>query len=131
LLVEAAETLGQPGDRAVLGPATDGGYYLLGLKHAHRRLFEDIDWSTEHVARQSLERAREIGLQVHRLPVWYDVDDVSGLRRLSRELLEDGGIDGTLTPYPAHHTAALMRKLAASNPGALPGSDRQALERAS
>jgi rSAM/selenodomain-associated transferase 1 len=131
LLVEAAGVLGRPGDRAVLGPSTDGGYYLLGLKRAHRRLFEDIDWSTEHVACQSLERAREIGLQVHRLPVWYDVDDVSGLRRLSRELLEDGPIDGTLIPYHAQHTAALMRKLAASNPGALPGSGRQALERAS
>ena len=36
-----------PGDRIVLGPSTDGGYYLLGLKRPHRRLFEDIDWSTE------------------------------------------------------------------------------------
>ena len=43
--------LAQPGERAVLGPSTDGGYYLLGLKTAHRRLFEDIAWSTERVAR--------------------------------------------------------------------------------
>ena len=76
LLSETAEALARPGDRAVLGPSSDGGYYLLGLKTAHRRLFEDIAWSTERVAEQTLERAREIGLEVYRLPVWYDVDDV-------------------------------------------------------
>src|SRR5215469_4726383 len=75
LLVEMAEALAQPGDRAVLGPSADGGYYLLGLKTMHVRLFEDIAWSTEIVAEQTLERAAEIGLPVHVLPVWYDVDD--------------------------------------------------------
>src|ERR1700704_4087175 len=79
LLVETAEVLARPGDRAVLGPSTDGGYYLLGLKQAHRRVFEDITWSTERVAEQTLERAREIGLDVHILPPWYDVDDLEAL----------------------------------------------------
>ncbi len=86
LLVETAEVLAQPGERAVLGPSSDGGYYLLGLKAAHRRMFEDIAWSTERVAEQTLERAREIKLEIHMLPVWYDVDDVDGLQRLSVEL---------------------------------------------
>jgi uncharacterized protein len=85
-LVETAGALARPGERAVLGPSNDGGYYLLGLKTAHRRMFEDIAWSTERVAQQTLERAREIKLDVHMLPVWYDVDDVDGLRRLGREL---------------------------------------------
>ena len=49
----------------MLGPSTDGGYYLLGIEQAHRRLFDDIDWSTERVARQTLDRANEIGLDVH------------------------------------------------------------------
>src|SRR6266851_6828827 len=57
-LIETAAALARPGDRAVLGPSSDGGYYLLGLKTAHRRMFEDIDWSTERVARQTMERAR-------------------------------------------------------------------------
>jgi uncharacterized protein len=61
-LVETAAALARPGDRAVLGPSSDGGYYLLGLKAAHRHMFEDIAWSTEKVAKQTLERAREIGL---------------------------------------------------------------------
>src|SRR6202142_3227923 len=85
-LVETAAALALPGDRAVLGPSSDGGYYLLGLKTAHRHMFENIAWSTEHVAKQTLDRACEIGLDVHRLPVWYDVDDIDGLRRLRAEL---------------------------------------------
>ena len=53
LLVETARALALPGERAVLGPSDDGGYYLLGLKTAHPRLFEDISWSTEAVAVQT------------------------------------------------------------------------------
>lgn len=87
-LVTAATLLSSPGDHLVLGPSMDGGYYLLGLKAAHRRLFEDIDWSTERVAQQTLARAAEIGLPVHLLPSWYDVDDADGLRLLSREVLQ-------------------------------------------
>lgn len=87
-LTAAATALAVPGDRIVLGPSTDGGYYLLGLKRLHRRLFADIDWSTERVCVQTLARARELGLQVHQLPSWYDVDDLEALRILMGELLE-------------------------------------------
>jgi hypothetical protein len=114
LLVEAAEALALPGDRAVLGPSSDGGYYLLGLKAAHRRMFEDVAWSTERVAEQTLQRAREIGLTVHRLPVWYDVDDVGGLRRLHAELCAPGAASrraGAGDPHYAGQTAKLMQKL--------------------
>jgi rSAM/selenodomain-associated transferase 1 len=111
LLVETAEVLAQPGDRAVLGPSTDGGYYLLGVKHAHRRLFDDIDWSTDRVARQTLERAREIGLDVHRLSAWYDVDDSQALRQLHAELFDRGSLDPALTPFRAANTAMLMKDL--------------------
>ena len=119
-LFETAEALARPGDRAVLGPSTDGGYYLLGLKAAHRRMFEDIAWSTERVAEQTLRRAREIDLEVHMLPAWYDVDDMEGLRRLYGEIcgpevcrpdLESRQRDGAV-PHRAEQTAALMRKLA-------------------
>ena len=57
LLVEAARHLLAPGDRAVLGPCPDGGYYLLGLKAAHAEMFSDIAWSTEVVAAATRERA--------------------------------------------------------------------------
>ncbi len=111
LLSKAAEILAQPGDRAVLGPSSDGGYYLLGLKRKHRRLFENIDWSTDRVAYQTLIRAGELGLPVHRLPTWFDVDDVAGL-----QMVCDGGGPGLsgsagLKPYPAPHTKALLKSM--------------------
>ena len=105
----------------MLGPSTDGGYYLLGLKTVHRRLFEEITWGTERVAAQTLERARELKLEVHMLPPWYDVDDVEGLRRLHRELGAARAGQAKLDPHTPHYpaaTAALMRSLAA---GALIG----------
>src|SRR5271155_1607043 len=114
LLLETAEALARPGDRAVLGPSSDGGYYLLGLKLAHRRMFEDIAWSTARVAEQTLQHAREIGLAVHRLPLWYDVDDVEGLRRLHVELCQPDGAGrgpGAYNPHYAGRTAKLMHRL--------------------
>jgi len=86
LLVQAIETLREPGDRMVLGPASDGGYYLIGLKRPHRQLFTQIAWGTETVARSTCERAAEIGLATTLLPEWYDVDDLETLRWLQDEL---------------------------------------------
>jgi len=85
-LVRAIEALRQRGDRMVLGPASDGGYYLIGLKYPHRRLFTEIAWGTDTVARTTRERAAEIGLATTLLPEWYDVDDVETLRWLKDEL---------------------------------------------
>jgi len=86
---EAVEMLSKDGDRVVLGPSDDGGYYLIGLKRNHPQLFERIDWSTEHVLEQTKQRARELSLDVSVLPTGYDVDDAATLRRLSDELLSD------------------------------------------
>jgi|SRR5882724_4308583 len=113
-LVETVRRLQQPGDRMVLGPAEDGGYYLIGLKQFHRRLFEEIDWSTERVYRQTLARAGEIGLPVVSLAEWYDVDDEGALARLGRELLPGSA---ATKRYPAPKTAAFLGKLAATNGG--------------
>ncbi|MGH9942700.1 MAG: TIGR04282 family arsenosugar biosynthesis glycosyltransferase, partial [Pyrinomonadaceae bacterium] len=85
-LKEAVRFLSLPGDRIVLGPADDGGYYLIGLKRPHRRVFADITWSTERVLAQTVERAAEIDLAVELLPAWYDVDDGPTLARLCEEL---------------------------------------------
>jgi rSAM/selenodomain-associated transferase 1 len=97
LLRDALRALDAPGDRVVLGPASDGGYYLIGLRRAHGRLFEDISWSTPSVLAQTLERARELSLDVRLLPEWYDVDDGDSLRVLCDELFGRGGrgpVDG-------------------------------------
>ncbi len=84
-LRRTAAALGQDGDRVVLGPADDGGYYLLGMKQAHARLFADIAWSTDTVAETTRARAAELGLEVVELPSWYDVDDHEALTRLIAE----------------------------------------------
>ena len=89
IFTEATQVLAQPGERVVLGPSDDGGYYLIGLKKLHARLFEEIDWSTERVLRQTIDRAREIDLDVHLLPSWFDVDDRATLQRLSRDLRDE------------------------------------------
>jgi len=114
-MLAAATALQAPGDRVVLGPAIDGGYYLIGLKHAYAALFEDIAWSTERVFRQTVERATSLGLPVVTLPTWYDVDDETSLGWLCQELLA-----GRRPPefasmgYGAPHTAAYLRYLVAA-----------------
>jgi len=114
LLRAAVAALKRPGDRVALGPADDGGYYLIGLKHAHRRLFEDIDWSTARVLRQTIERAAEINLAVELLPAWYDVDEASSLRRLCEELFaKPAKLDGRnyRAGYAATHTRDYLARL--------------------
>src|ERR1700709_2834255 len=64
LLVRAAQALAVSGERVVLGPADDGGYYLLGMKAAHAHLFADIAWSTDSVAETTRLRAAALGLGV-------------------------------------------------------------------
>ncbi len=91
---QAVKLLRLPGDRMVLGPCDDGGYYLIGLKSLHRELFEQIDWSTERVLEQTRQRAAEIGIEVKLLPVGYDVDDRATLRRLCGELLGENSRNG-------------------------------------
>jgi hypothetical protein len=71
----------------VLGPAEDGGYYLIGMRQTQPGLFQGIAWSTVHVAAQTLERAAAAGLTVAQLPSWYDVDTPAELERLRGELV--------------------------------------------
>lgn len=102
-LLQAVEGLAREGDRMVLGASDDGGYYLIGIKRLHRRLFEQIDWSTERVFAQTLERAREISLETELLPTWYDVDDAATLERLWLEL------SATVSAgYDAKHTRTYL-----------------------
>ena len=67
---QAFESLGQAD--LVLGPSTDGGYYLIGLSAPRPELFADIDWGTGGVLAGTLERAT--GLSMVLSPLWYDVD---------------------------------------------------------
>jgi rSAM/selenodomain-associated transferase 1 len=104
ILRDAAAILAAPGDRAVMAPAEDGGYTLLGMKAAHAHLFSGIAWSTADVAAQTRARAAEAGVQLVELPVWYDVDDHAALLRLQDDV--QGGVG-----YPAPCTAGYLERL--------------------
>lgn len=69
-------------DDLVLGPATDGGYYLLGLRQMAPQLFVGIPWSTDAVLRDTLDIARSLHLRVHLLPALPDIDRPEDLIQL-------------------------------------------------
>lgn len=71
-------------DSVVLGPARDGGYWLLGTAQYCPRLFERIDWSTERVLTQTLERAKQQNLSVSLLEELEDIDDLESWQRYER-----------------------------------------------
>ena len=108
LLVQAIEALRGEEDRMVLGPASDGGYYLIGLKRPHARVFADVNWGTSSVYSETRTRAQEIGLPVVVLPEWYDVDDDATLRVLQQELAGHSGrfADGAPAPRTRAYLAA-------------------------
>lgn len=119
-LTRAVALLARPGERVVLGPADDGGYYLIGVKAAHHRLFADITWSTDRVFAQTVERAGEARLDIEVLPSWYDVDDGPSLGRLCEELFGTGeGADAPPRGYHAPHTRRCLAQLLASCRGGL------------
>ena len=66
----------------VLGPALDGGYYVVGLKKAAPALFQDIPWSTDRVLTLTKEKAAGLGLDVGLLREWRDVDTIDDLKAL-------------------------------------------------
>ena len=74
-----------------LGPAEDGGYYLVGLRKLFGGLFRDVEWSTPLVYRQTAENASRRGLRLLELPRWYDVDTQADLLRLRDEIITDEG----------------------------------------
>jgi rSAM/selenodomain-associated transferase 1 len=92
-ILDAAVEAVLSGDHAVLSPAFDGGYTLIGLSKPHPHLFADIPWSTACVYERTLQRAREINLPVIALDGWYDIDDGDSYTMLEREL------DGIRPPF--------------------------------
>ena len=83
-------------EAVVLGPAEDGGYYLMALgtdtaDAAVPDLFSDVRWSTSAALDDTTVAAERAGLRVELLPPWYDVDDEVGLARLREELSDDRG----------------------------------------
>ena len=78
IVEEAFERLA--GSDVVLGPASDGGYYLIGMSRLHSSLFEGVPWSSPDTLRVTRERARGCGLSVALLDELRDVDTVADWR---------------------------------------------------
>jgi rSAM/selenodomain-associated transferase 1 len=70
----------------VLGPAADGGYYLVGMTQVHGGLFERIDWGTATVLADTLRVADRLGVEARLIGSTYDIDTIEDLRRLERDL---------------------------------------------
>ncbi len=64
----------------VLGPSTDGGYYLIGMRGKMVEVFEAINWGTEKVLQETFERFAGGRAELELLPVWYDVDSPDDLK---------------------------------------------------
>jgi len=77
------------GEAAVLAPAEDGGYVLLGLKQSDRRLFEGIAWSSETVLADTRARLRELAWRWRELDTLWDVDRAEDYQRLLKSGLLD------------------------------------------
>lgn len=95
-LTRAFDALANGAD-VVLGPADDGGYYLIGLRRPEPRLLREVRMSTPDVLADTLAIAARERLRVELLPAWYDVDDAASLARLRAEL-------AVAPPNVARHT---------------------------
>ena len=84
-LAQAFQYLRDEPDALVMGPATDGGYYLIGLHRLWPALFTSIAWSTADVLTTTTRIAETCGLTVSFVSPWHDVDTVDDLRRVLRD----------------------------------------------
>jgi rSAM/selenodomain-associated transferase 1 len=111
----AVEVLDKPGDRIVVGPSNDGGYYLVGMKRMHTEIFENIPWSTSSVFSDTVAAVHRLGIELVTLPLWYDVDDSETLTILRDELINDHQPPFTSLPgFSAEHSRSFMKQLDAS-----------------
>ena len=91
-LAEAIQALQAGAADLVLGPAEDGGYYLVGAAQPCPGLFDGVAWSTDAALTQTAANAARLGLRCHFLPTWHDVDTGEDLARLRRELEADPAV---------------------------------------
>ena len=93
--IVVAAFLALEGRDVVLGPSTDGGYYLVGCRGSAPPLFEGIDWSTPDVLGQTVDRLRDTGRSLAILPPWYDIDTPDDWTTLRGHLraLRRAGVD--------------------------------------
>ena len=90
---------------SVIGPALDGGYYLIGFQKEgfFPGAFENIPWGTEHVLDQTLSAFRTAKRNIHILPTWQDTDDYTDLLALHKRIAKEKTV--------AHHSAGVLKSV--------------------
>jgi uncharacterized protein len=102
ILIEAVTELSH--HDAVIGPSTDGGYYLIGFRSDtfFADIFNNIPWSTDTVCADTLRKLIEHGLNTLILPQWRDVDTYEDLMNLADDLLNLRSIAQSTHAYLIH-----------------------------
>lgn len=95
----------------VLGPSTDGGYYLIGMAGKVVEVFKDVSWGTEKVLRETLKNLEQNDASLELLPVWYDIDNPEDLKffKTHLDLIEQAGLG------KAGETGKLLNKILPSH----------------
>ena len=83
--IEAAFDLLENEHDAVLGPAEDGGYYLVGCRRPRPGMFDDVSWSSHQTLAQTRTAFGAQGYRTRLAPLWSDVDSIEDVRRLASE----------------------------------------------
>ena len=77
-----------------LGPSTDGGYYLIGMREKMIEVFDGVNWGTQTVLDETFQRLIQKGAKLELLPIWYDVDSPDDLKffKTHLDLIEQAGL---------------------------------------
>ncbi|MCK9418734.1 MAG: TIGR04282 family arsenosugar biosynthesis glycosyltransferase [Nitrospirae bacterium] len=96
---------------AVIGPADDGGYYLIGFRKEsfEPRIFHDMAWSTRTVFRETVERLHEASVTLHVLPELTDVDTVEDLRTLMSQVKSPSSRSSRTLSYLVRHQNSILK----------------------
>lgn len=96
---------------AVIGPADDGGYYLIGFRKNTftSRIFHDMVWSTSTVFRETLDRLQEASVTLHVLPEMTDIDTLEDLRTLLSQVKGPQSEPSRTRSFLARHCKGLLK----------------------
>jgi len=98
-------------NEAVIGPAGDGGYYLIGFKKGSFEpiIFHDMIWSTKTVFRETMDRLHDASLKVHVLPELTDVDTVEDLKTLMSQVKDRAPEKSRTRSFLAQHCKGILK----------------------
>jgi glycosyltransferase A (GT-A) superfamily protein (DUF2064 family) len=96
---------------AVIGPADDGGYYLIGFrkKSFEPGIFHDMAWSTRTVFRETMDKLHDASLKVHVLPELTDIDTVDDLKTLMTQVRSPASEPSRTRSFLEQHCNGILK----------------------